>query len=531
MSFNNELLNLLNVENIPTFLRNDPKLIPKSTSEIEFFSKIKSYMNFVNNYENIELQEKTRNLIPWKEMTIKAINKMLKIKEKHIKENKNDKQLSIDSRDILLIDILEWFKNDFFKWFDSPLCNNCKIEIKDCKQVMPTNEELRWSANTVELYVCNQCGQQIRFARYNNPEKLLETRIGRCGEWANTFTMLCRSLNYDSRLIVDWSDHVWTEVYSDAQKRWLHCDPCENICDSPLVYEMGWNKKLTFCIGFAYNEVQDVSWRYSNDHKQLQQRRALLCREEWIANLLNKITDNLQLVFTNDMKQQLKIRRLLEWVEFTRVPNQSNDLKDNELQGRHSGSKEWRLNRRETSIENNSPNYKFQIKDSSINPILITYNCSTNEYKFNGKTFKDWRTCVFEFDNIMRKVEHDWKMVYLSRLDSSSNHELGRIKWILNFESDIKWSQIKICFNDKVYENGCIRLNLYSNSPTNGLELKTNEENIINRSQIPNNNNELTIEAIFSGGNGSNGWQHSQLFRQSLNSELDLNSFVIKILF
>lgn len=59
---------------------------------------------------------------------------------------------------------------------------------------------------------CTNCEVLVKYPRFIDPEPLLSLRRGRCGEWANVFTLFCRSLGYDSRLVYDETDHVWTEV-------------------------------------------------------------------------------------------------------------------------------------------------------------------------------------------------------------------------------------------------------------------------------------------------------------------------------
>ncbi|NXY78397.1 NGLY1 amidase, partial [Glareola pratincola] len=183
----------------------------------------------------------------------------------------------VNEEDFLLLELLDWFKSDFFHWVNSLPCSRCGGQTEPKSDyLLPTDDDLKWNASRVENHYCKQCQFCNRFPRYNNPEKLLETRCGRCGEWANCFTLCCRAVGFEARYVWDCTDHVWTEVYSSSQKRWLHCDPCENACDKPLLYETGWGKKLSYIIAFSKDEVVDVTWRYSCKHEEVLSRRTAL---------------------------------------------------------------------------------------------------------------------------------------------------------------------------------------------------------------------------------------------------------------
>ena len=173
---------------------------------------------------------------------------------------------------------------------------------------------------------CSTCAHVTRFPRYNHPGKLLETRRGRCGEWANCFGLVARGCGFEVRYVLDWTDHVWIEYFSHSQvlfassplfllvslalsrsfslflalsrifslfharsrslrsstcqllnfffqNRWVHGDTCEEGHDKPLLYEHGWGKKLTYVIAFAVDGIQDVTWRYTTKQSQVLARR------------------------------------------------------------------------------------------------------------------------------------------------------------------------------------------------------------------------------------------------------------------
>ena len=167
--------------------------------------------------------------------------------------------------------------------------SNLKGETKPVGVVRGTDEEKRYTARDVELFKCNNCGRYERFPRYNDPIKLLSTRRGRCGEFANVFfppnvsnqcfALLVRATGVYTRWVWNSEDHVWVEHFSTVQNRWIHLDPCENAYDDPLLYTRNWRKKMAYCIAFDEFGGLDVTRRYVRRPEEEGRPRGLVLEE------------------------------------------------------------------------------------------------------------------------------------------------------------------------------------------------------------------------------------------------------------
>lgn len=117
---------------------------------------------------------------------------------------------------------------------------------------------------------------------------------------------------------------------------------------------------------------------------------------------------------------------------------------------------------------------------------------------------------------IFRKVENDWKMVYLAR---SPQAECGRVKWtfeVANCESCLAAFTLRA--KSEVFQGAKVSWE---------IEATSNDGKTI-AIAIPNCGSfhteevrdavRLNVIATLSGGQGQEAWQHAQLFRQSLDN-------------
>ena len=246
-----------------------------------------------------------------------------------------------------------WFKQEVMNWINQPPCEKCsggdEMELRTTRGP-ETPEERQGEASRVEVYYCRTCQDTTTtFPRYSSVRKLLETRKGRCGEYANLFGLYCRAVGFEVRYCADFTDHVWVECLVDGD--WIMADSCEGLIDKPSMYEDGWGKKLSYIVGVTTNSVMDVTPRYTRQwfsHDFQARRRAVCSSEEASQRIIKQCNETLQKTCPNSRREELNVRMEREQ-RMLSANQQATEWTDEEKhgQGRISGSLQWKLSRKE----------------------------------------------------------------------------------------------------------------------------------------------------------------------------------------
>ena len=100
-------------------------------------AKLKSDLALSMSYEDPAAQAEALRVVP-----IEKLEKLAREK------CQNDEALF---RDFLLSELTNWFKNEFFTWFDAPKCNSCNTDMKNKGHGSATPQELSDGASVIEL--------------------------------------------------------------------------------------------------------------------------------------------------------------------------------------------------------------------------------------------------------------------------------------------------------------------------------------------------------------------------------------------
>ncbi|RXM29143.1 Peptide-N(4)-(N-acetyl-beta-glucosaminyl)asparagine amidase [Acipenser ruthenus] len=387
----------------------------EEASDMSFFRTLQSNFQHVLVYENPALHQKALSCIPAQLLRTKAQENLSEAK-------KVDPGSEVNVEDFLLLELLRWFKEEFFSWVNSLPCSKCGGQTQNAGGLPPSTDDLRWDAHRVENHYCNQCHLTNRFPR------------------------------------------------------WLHCDPCENVCDKPLLYEIGWGKKLSYIIAFSKEERQQS--------------------------------------LTADRRKELLERLLVELVEFISPKTP----KPGELGGRTSGSLIWRVTRGETASQQLNKGFVFipSENEKTQKSFHLQYNIAKDHYirvSNNQEELSGWEKGTWKTESVFRKLETDWQMVYIARTEGSSS---AKISWKFVCGSvGLKIKTVSIRASSETFQTGKVRWKL--NSDKESVELSGDKT--LHSFQNFTGVTELVLEAELTGGEGDASWQHTQLFRQSLKDQ------------
>lgn len=302
--------------------------------EPSIFATLRSLDKQMDNYENKELLDLAREQIP-----------MERIRAEATALQQSESPLACEE-DALAQVLVQWFKHEYFKWADPIKCPRCGGETKASGMVPPTPYERDGGAGRVELHVCagenGACDGSFRFPRYNDLMYLMRTRMGRCGEWANLYTLFLRAVGLRARYVWNKEDHVWNEYFSPAAGRWIHTDSCEAARDQPLLYDRGWGKKMSYVFAFSVDGASDMSRGYvQNSNEMLQRRRD--APEPALAEEFAKITAARRRNRSGPELAQLEQQDIIEREWLAASDERAKEPEPEKVEpARESGTQEWK---------------------------------------------------------------------------------------------------------------------------------------------------------------------------------------------
>ncbi|CAF1128518.1 unnamed protein product [Brachionus calyciflorus] len=120
----------------------------KNSKNSIFANRLNSSYQHVLIYEDVDLKQKCLSKIP-----IERLRDQAEQKYQIYSQNNQDKQ-PFKTRDFLILELLSWFKNEFFKWINQPDCIRCNSNEKMSfiKNDRPNHNEATWQAGNVEVY-------------------------------------------------------------------------------------------------------------------------------------------------------------------------------------------------------------------------------------------------------------------------------------------------------------------------------------------------------------------------------------------
>jgi len=114
---------------------------------VELFHKLYSEIKLALAYEKPEAQEEARKVVPLEDLKEKA---RVKLSASGSNEGAAANSSAL-FKDFLLLEVLEWFKADFFSWVDAPKCQICGGATEAAgDKLAPTPEEMANGALRIE---------------------------------------------------------------------------------------------------------------------------------------------------------------------------------------------------------------------------------------------------------------------------------------------------------------------------------------------------------------------------------------------